>query len=94
MLYEGPHFQREKSFYETSNSTSRVNDISPGTMDVPFDFALSLAFVLLSPWEHHSHWVHISNIQHTAAQLTRAASALLPSLIMTRASDSSPCTHL
>ena len=30
ILYEGPHFQREKSFYETSNSTSRVNDLSPG----------------------------------------------------------------
>jgi len=62
ILYEGPHFQREKSFYETSNSTSRVNDTSPGTMDVPFDFALSLTFVLFSPWEHHSHWVHLLNI--------------------------------
>jgi len=83
----GPIF-REKSFYETSNSTSRVNDTSPGTMDVPFDFALSLTFVLFSPWEHHSHWVHLLNIWHTSAQLARATSALLLSLIMTHASDS------
>ena len=55
---------------------------------MPFDFALSLTFGLFSPWERHSHWVHLSNIRHTSAQLTRAALALLLSLIMTHASDS------
>lgn len=75
MLYEGPHFQREKSFYETSGSTSIM--IYLQGLWTCLDFALSLAVLLSFLGAPFTPSLR-DNIQHTSAQLIRAAGLAMP----------------